>query len=132
VAWPVLAEPGNQTEFGDPSGGGRPSAHWFRGQSSRKCCMTSVRGDCEWATRQPFMQHDRIPAQRGIEQWCGLVVEAVPEPSNELLTAAAVSPYQTRGDASANGGQQCEERGSEERRASGDWRGFCWSEKTHR
>jgi hypothetical protein len=53
--------------------------------------MNSVRGDCEWATRQPFMQHDRIPAQRGIEQWCGLVVEAVPEPSNELLTAAAVS-----------------------------------------
>jgi hypothetical protein len=37
------------------------------------------------------MQHERIPAQRGIEQWCGLVVEAVPEPSNELLTAAAVS-----------------------------------------
>jgi hypothetical protein len=56
--------------------------HWFRGQSSRTC---------EWATRQQFMQHDRITAQTGIDQWCGLVVEAVPEPSNELLTAAAVS-----------------------------------------
>jgi hypothetical protein len=109
-------------------GEGGQSAHWFRGQSSRKCCMNSARGDCEWATRQQFMHHDRITAQRGIEQWCGLVVEAVPEPSNELLTAAAVSsgrPCQTRGDASANGGQQCEERGSEERWASGDWRGLC-------